>query len=70
MRSRKRAADQCLLVGEAAVDGADADAGRPGDLIEGGVEAALGEDLRRGGEDALPVPLGIAAEGALARLAA
>ncbi len=44
-----------------------ADAGGPGDLVQGGVEAALGEHLGRGGEDALPVPLGVAAQRALAR---
>src|SRR6185437_17013489 len=58
--------DERLLVGEAPVDGADADAGRPGHLVEGGVEAALGEHLGGGGQDAPPVALGVPAQRALA----
>jgi hypothetical protein len=58
--------DECFLVGEAAVDGADADAGGPGDVVEGGVESALGEQLGGGGEYALPVPFGVAAKWAFA----
>src|SRR5690242_10161556 len=58
--------DEGFLVGEAAVDGADADAGGPGDVVEGGVESAFGEQVGGGGEYALPVPFGVAAKWAFA----
>src|SRR5215469_18758901 len=54
--------DQRLLVGEAPVNGADPDPGLTGDVVQGRVEAALGEHLGGGGEDALPVPLGVPAQ--------
>ena len=59
--------DQLRLVGEAAVDGADADAGVVGDVVERDAEAALGEQLARGVEDPLTVALGVARSGAACR---
>ena len=47
MRVLEERVDQLLLVGEAAVDGADADARVMGDVVQGDVEAALGEHLAR-----------------------
>lgn len=44
--------DQFVLVGEAAVDGAHADAGVRGDVVERHLEAARSEDLSGGREDA------------------
>ena len=54
--------DQRLPVREAAIDGPDADAGVPGDVVEPDVDAALGEQHRRGREDPLPVPLRVPAK--------
>src|SRR5215210_617305 len=59
--------DEQLLVGEAPVDGADADAGVMSDVVQGDAEPALGEQLTRGLQDALPVPLGVLAEGLVGR---
>jgi len=67
---REQLGDEGLLVGEPAVDGADADAGLAGDVVQGGLKAALGEHLGGGEQDALPVPLGIAAQRPLASAAA
>ena len=57
--------DQLLLVLEAPVDGADADAGVVRDVIQRHVQPALGEDLAGRREDALAVPRGILAKRAL-----
>src|SRR3954452_24025587 len=54
--------DQELLVGEAPVDGADADARVMSDVVQRDAEPALGEQLPRRLEDALPVPLGVPAK--------
>ena len=59
--------DQLLLVREAAVDGADADAGVVGDVVQRHAQPALGEQLSRGGQDALAVALGVLAQGARRR---
>jgi hypothetical protein len=55
--------DELVLVGEAAVDGADADAGAACDLVERHRQPALGERRVSGLEDPLAVALGIAAQG-------
>ena len=55
--------DELLLVGEAAIDGADAYARAPGDLVERDGQAFLGERVARGFDDALAVALGIAPQG-------
>jgi hypothetical protein len=57
--------DQLLLVREAAVDGAHADAGATGDLVQRDLQAVLGEALGGRREDALPVALGVAAQRAV-----
>jgi hypothetical protein len=49
--------EQRVLVGVAAVDGAHADAGARGDVVERRVDAARREHLPRGVEDALAVAL-------------
>ena len=54
--------DQVGPVGEAPVDRAHAHPGGPGDLLEAGREAALGEHLPGRGEDQPAVALGVAAE--------
>ena len=54
--------DQRLAVREAPVDGPDADAGVPGDVVEADVDAALGEEDPRRREDPLPVALGVLAQ--------
>ena len=54
--------DQQLLVGEAAVDRPDADAGLARDVVVRAAQPALGEDDARGLEDALAVALGVAAQ--------
>jgi hypothetical protein len=46
-------------VGEAAVQGGDAHAGTPGDLVEGRVGALLDDDVAGGGQEPLAVALGI-----------
>ena len=56
--------DDLLLVGEAAVGRADADAGVGGDVVHRDVEAALGEHLAGRGQQPLAVALGIPAQGA------
>ena len=58
--------DQDLLVGEAPVDGSDADARVARDVVEGHLEPARGEELARGVHDAPPVSLGVGAEGTFA----
>ena len=65
MRSLEQRVDELLLVGEAAVDRADADARAAGDLVERDRQPVLGERLARGREDALAVALGVAAQGAV-----
>ena len=57
--------DQQLLVGEAAVDGAYADACLARDVVVRAAQPALGEDDAGGLEDALAVALGVAAQRAL-----
>ena len=54
--------DDFLLVGEAAVGRADADAGVGGDVVHRDVEAALGEHFAGRGQDPLSVALGISAQ--------
>ena len=54
--------DDLLLVGEAAVGRADADAGVGGDVVHRDVEAALGEHLAGRGQQPLAVALGIPAQ--------
>ena len=54
--------DELLLVGEAAVDRADADARPAGDLVERDRQAVLGERRARGIEDALAVALRVTAQ--------
>ena len=54
--------DEQLLVGKPSVDGADADAGVVGDVVQGDAEPALRKQLARSLEDALPVPLGVFAK--------
>src|SRR4051794_3514580 len=54
--------DEHLLVRIAPVDGADADACVMSDVVQGDAEPALGEQLPRRLEDALPVPLGVPAK--------
>ena len=51
--------DDLLLVGEATVGGAYADAGMMGDVVEGYVEPVLGEQVVGSGKDALPIELGV-----------
>ena len=57
--------DQQLLVGEAAVDRPDADAGLARDVVVRAAQPALGEHDARRLEDALAVALGVAAQRAL-----
>jgi hypothetical protein len=53
---------ECALVGEAAVDRADADAGRGRDLVQcEAVDASGREQVRRGGQDLAPVACGVGA---------
>src|SRR4051812_5919820 len=59
--------DEQLLVGKAAVDRADADAGVMGDVVQRDPETPFREQLARRVEDALPVALGVLAEGLLLR---
>ena len=54
--------DQRVLVREAAIDGADADARGGGDLVERDVEPALGEERGGGREHPLAVALGVGAQ--------
>src|SRR4051812_9209826 len=54
--------DEHLLVREAPVDGADADARVMGNVVEGDAQAAFGEQLARRVEDPLPVPLSVLAQ--------
>ncbi len=54
--------DQVIFVRVATVDGADADAGTLGDLVERYLEPALGEGRARSQEDLLPVAFRVAAE--------
>src|SRR4051812_39677794 len=54
--------DEQLLVGEAPVDGADADAGVMSDVVQRHGEAPLREELPRRVDDALPVSLGVLAK--------
>ena len=54
-RSLGERLEQVLLGREVAVDGADADPGGAGDLVDLRVEAVLGELLARGVEDLLAV---------------
>ena len=61
--------DQRLSVGEAAIDGADADPGPRGDLVEAHLEAPLGEQLGGGLKDAPPVALGVGPQGSLVLVA-
>lgn len=51
--------DQFVLAGEAAIDGADADAGVLRDVCQRGVESLGSEHLASGVEDALEVGLGV-----------
>src|SRR5262249_53881415 len=51
--------EQQLLVREAPVHGADADAGEPCDLVQRDAQAAVREPLAGGLQDALPVALGV-----------
>ena len=53
---------QLVLVGEVPVGGADADAGVPGDVVEAGLEAALGEHLARGLDQQRAVARGVLAQ--------
>ena len=58
--------DQLLLRREAAVDGADAQARMPGDVVQRHIESTVGEHFGRGGQDALPVAFGVPAKRAFA----
>ena len=57
-------AEEVVLVGEGAVERADADSGALGQLGHRGVQPALGEELAGGGQDARAVALGVGAAGA------
>src|SRR4051794_26930525 len=63
--SWKERVDQELLVGEAPVDGADADARVMSHVVEGDAEPTLGEQLARSLEDPLAVPFGVPAKSCL-----
>src|SRR4051812_17242289 len=58
--------DEQLLVGEAPVDGADADAGVMSDVVQRYGEAPLRKELPRRVDDALPVSLGVLAKSCFA----
>src|SRR3954447_12133526 len=59
---REQRVDQRLLVREAPVDRADADARVTGDVVQLDAQPALGEQLAGGLEDANPVALGVLAQ--------
>ena len=59
--------DQVVAVAEAAVGGADADAGAAGDLVHRRVEPALGEHVARRSEQAGAVAGRVGAQGTLDR---
>jgi hypothetical protein len=48
--------------GEPTVQGADADPGPAGDLLQRRLQAVVAEHLPGGGEDGVPVALGVAAQ--------
>jgi hypothetical protein len=54
--------DQQSLVREVTVDGADADVGVVGDVVQRHAQAAVGEELARGGQDALAIAHGVLSE--------
>ena len=54
--------DERLLRGEVAVDGADADARPPRDVLDLRLQPALGERGRRRGDDLLAVATGVCAQ--------
>ena len=56
--------DQALLVGEAAVEGPDTDAGPLGDPFHGRLVPTLGKDVLGRHQDPLQVELGVTAQGA------
>jgi hypothetical protein len=53
--------DAVAAVGEASIQGSDADAGGAGDLANGRADPVFGEHLRRGLDDPCPVALGVLA---------
>jgi hypothetical protein len=55
-------AGELVLVGEVPVGGSDVDPGVPGDVVQGGVEAAGGEHLRGGVDQLLAVAGGVRPE--------
>jgi hypothetical protein len=57
--------DQLRLVGEAPVDGADADPGVMRDVVERDAEAALRKQLAGGVEDLAPIEFGVLAQRAV-----
>ena len=57
--------DDLLLVGEASIGGADADAGVRGDVVHRHVESAQCEDLARRGQQPFAVAFGVLAQRAL-----
>src|SRR3954470_12805988 len=59
---REQRIDQRLLVGEAPVDRADADARVAGDVVQRDAQPPLGEQLAGGLEDPDPVALGVLAQ--------
>src|SRR3954451_7416668 len=59
---REQRVDQRLLVREAPVDGADADARVVGDVVQRGAQSPLREELTGGSEDSNPVALGVLAQ--------
>jgi hypothetical protein len=55
--------DEVVLARKVAVDGADADPGRAGDLLDRAVEPVLREPLAGGGQDRVAVATGVGAHG-------
>jgi len=67
---REHRVDEGGLGGEMAMDRAGAHAGQPGNLVERGLEAALGEGLPGGGDHLLAVGEGVGPQWPGSRLAA